>query len=122
MTGWIKEGGGGGGREASVEETVGEKSARLVCQSPFLSYQCVEGSTNSRALTTTSVPSAPAPDKYYLNKFSFLANIFHRDSVGRECCCTSAAEQSLACTVLSYVCLEPVVTNSIKTLYWVIMS
>lgn len=67
-------------------------------------YQCVEGSTNSRALTTTSVPSAPAPDKYYLNQFSFLANIFHRDSVGREWWFTSAAEQCLACLHCPFTC------------------
>ena len=59
-------------------------------------YQCAEGSTNSRALTTTSVPSAPAPDKYYLNEFSFLVNIIHRGSVGREWCDPSAAEKCLA--------------------------
>lgn len=75
-------------------------------------YECVEGSTNSRALTTTSVPSAPAPDKYYLSEFSFLANIFHRDSVGTEWCYTSAAEQCLACIVLSHVRLESGVTHS----------
>lgn len=64
-------------------------------------YQCVEGSTNSRALTTTSVPSASAADKYYLNQLSFLANIFHRDSVGTEWCFTAAAKQYPACVVLS---------------------
>lgn len=78
-------------------------------------YQCVEVSTNSRALTTTSVPSASVPDKYYLNEFSFLANIFHRDSVGREWCYTSAAEQCFVCVVLSRVLFESVVTNSTKT-------